>query len=213
MPDMLWYQDQIVADINNDGVADAIVGTEDGYLLAVNTADGSLTWSLPMYAPAGEAMLSDIDGVELLEIVVSTKNGYLYVVDQTLLPGPPNVRDIPMALPIALGLNLESETAADVDTTSVRTAFLAAWDAVDGADGYLVSARTTVSIVRKLLQRLRNSWDDASFQLRQNQKGRPFMGIREWAKGLLNSRRGNFAPWFRTLTKWVLPLPVVEIRA
>ncbi len=123
-----------VADVDNDGVEDAIVGTADGYLMTLRIADGSLIWSLPMRSMVDEPIVADVDADGLNEILVSTGDGYLHMIDQASQESPTVVRDV------ALSYELMPENPnIDVDTTERREALAASWDPVPGAIGYRYS--------------------------------------------------------------------------
>ena len=124
-----------VADIDGDGIEEALVGTGDGYLMALKVTDGSLAWSMNLRYAVGEPIVADVDGDGELEVLVSAMDGYLRMIDQAGLPTPEDVRDVALD---ENGELLAPETDADV--TERRVGLGAAWDAVPGADGYVVSA-------------------------------------------------------------------------
>jgi hypothetical protein len=131
-----------VADIDGDGREEALLGTADGYLMAVKADDGSLLWSLPLYAAVIEAVAADVDGDGLLDILVTTDDGLLHRVGRQSLSPIETVRDT------ALGADLQVISPhIDIDFTEVRTALGAAWDPVPGADGYRVTALNADDVV------------------------------------------------------------------
>jgi len=81
-----------------------------------------------------EPIVADVDADGLNEILVSTGDGYLHMIDQASQESPTVVRDV------ALSYELMPENPTiDVDTTERREALGASWDPVPGALGYRYS--------------------------------------------------------------------------
>jgi len=120
-----------VADIDGDTHEDALVGTADGYLMAIRIDDASLVWSLPLYSQAFEPVVADVDADDLLEVLIATGDGYLHMVDQATLEDIGGVRDVALDDDFAL---VNPDT--DIDITERRVAFGAAWQPVTDATYY-----------------------------------------------------------------------------
>ena len=73
--------DPAVGDVDGDGDDDVVVGGFDGWLYAVDTADGSLTWSLDIGAPVEHVILADVDRDDGIEVLVSSRDGLLRAID------------------------------------------------------------------------------------------------------------------------------------
>lgn len=120
-----------IADIDGDGRDDSILGTNDGFVIALNALDGSVLWSLPVYSSVSETITSDVDGDGLLEILASTSAGEVLVIDQEPISGPSSVFDVKLDDDLSI-----SNPSMDIDETSQIGALAATWDTVDGAIGY-----------------------------------------------------------------------------
>ncbi|HEX08704.1 MAG TPA: DUF11 domain-containing protein, partial [Thermoplasmatales archaeon] len=71
-----------VADIDNDGHKEVVIGSLDGYIYALNGATGALKWK---YRTNGQifssAALANLDNDPQLEVVVGSEGGFLYCLD------------------------------------------------------------------------------------------------------------------------------------
>ncbi len=120
-----------VADIDSDGMDEALFGSSDGYLYAMNLDDFSLLWSLSLGVPVGKPILADTDDDGELEILVPTADGIIQMVDEAALGASTDVRDVDVD---EFGNIADSLT--DLDSLE-RPGYLgASWNAVPDADGY-----------------------------------------------------------------------------
>ncbi len=120
-----------VCDIDGNGTQEVLLGTADGYLMAVSIADGTLVWSLPLRSQVLEPIVADVDNDSQLEILVATGDGYLHMIDQQSLSPPQEVRDVALSYDLVL-----QNPQNDIDVTERREALGASWDPVIGAAGY-----------------------------------------------------------------------------
>ncbi|MBX3245828.1 MAG: VCBS repeat-containing protein [Myxococcales bacterium] len=119
-----------VAGVDGAGRAGVLVGSSDGHLYALDPCTLTLRWALDLRYPVGEAVPADVDGDGVDEIVVSVADGNLYGITNAAYDAP-NVRDIVPGMP-----------DVDVDVIDSVSSLHAAWDPVEGASSYLVSAFT-----------------------------------------------------------------------
>ena len=71
-----------LADIDNDGKLEVMMGSADSYMYALNSEDGTLVWeSNPGGAIWSSPTLGDIDGDGKLEIVFGTYGNHLYALN------------------------------------------------------------------------------------------------------------------------------------
>lgn len=75
----------IAMDVDGDGFEEAVVGTEDGRVYAVNIVDGdegapSLAWYFQVSAAVGALAAAEMDGEPGDELLVSTRDGLVHVV-------------------------------------------------------------------------------------------------------------------------------------
>jgi len=120
-----------VCDVDGDDGEEALVGTADGHLLAVDLADGAVDWDLDLGWRVGAPIVADLDGDGRLDVLVATDDGLLLAVGHADLAAPAQVRDVALDTD---GTLLQPD--ADVDASESRLALGAAWDPVEGATGY-----------------------------------------------------------------------------
>lgn len=116
---------------DEEGGEQFIVGSDDGWLYAVNVRDGSPMWSMPFYAPVGSAMLVSTDDFADAELMVNVANGSSFGFRDGLPPTAP--RDVEVS-----GNEL-TDPETDIDEAFGLTALGVAWDPVEGAEGYEVA--------------------------------------------------------------------------
>jgi hypothetical protein len=68
----------ITGDVDGDGRPEALLGGQDGRLLAVRDG-GEIAWSKAFDGPVGTPLLADLDGDGKVEAVVSVGDGFVYV--------------------------------------------------------------------------------------------------------------------------------------
>jgi hypothetical protein len=73
----------IAVDLDGDAADEIVVGSNDGYLYALATVDGSLKWSLALGAPVVHTIAADIDKDDRIELLVSLADGMLVALDAT----------------------------------------------------------------------------------------------------------------------------------
>lgn len=94
----VWSSPAVV-DIDGDQSVEIIVGSNDGYIYAIND-DGTLLWRFP----TGDAVLSspaigDIDGDGKVEVVVGSRDGNVYAIDdRTVIPDEQDIEARKVAL-------------------------------------------------------------------------------------------------------------------
>lgn len=112
---------------------EALIGSSDGNLYAVDPCDAKLDWAFDMRFAVGDPILADTNGDGADEILVPAADGYLHAVSERTLEAPMEVNDNDpfAALP-----------AADVDEVATADRLGASWSAVTGADGYQVAVLT-----------------------------------------------------------------------
>lgn len=85
----------IAADLDGDGDDEVVLGSDDGYLYALNGADGTLAWSLSLGAPVVHTLAADLDKDDKLELLCALDDGTLVALDATgaytndVQPDPP----------------------------------------------------------------------------------------------------------------------------
>lgn len=130
------------ADLTGAGRPVAVVGSEDGWLYAVDACAGTLTFAVPLGAAVGAVAFGDTNGDGLDEILAAAGDGYLYALAQPPVGAPTNVVDLDPGLNPGLDPVIGPGAPAgdaDVDRIPMGERMAAAWDAVDGADGYRVA--------------------------------------------------------------------------
>ncbi len=115
--------------LTGDGQPAALVPSTDGHLYAVDPCRMRLAWALNFGAPVGEALLADTDGDSEDEIVVTAADGFLYGVDQQVVPSPAYVYENDGQGPV-------TTAAQDVDTAIARDTLYANWASVSAASSY-----------------------------------------------------------------------------
>ncbi len=121
----------ICMDVDGDGVDDIVFGSTDGYLYAVNSVSGVLTWAYSFYYPVGDPIGADIDGDGEAEVLAPVADGYVYLVDNAQVMAVLEVID-----------NAVSDSGdildptVDIDEVEDPTRLAASWDPIPGVDGY-----------------------------------------------------------------------------
>jgi MYXO-CTERM domain-containing protein len=113
-----------------DGRPIAVVGSEDGWLYAIDGCTGDLAFAVPFGAAVGAIAFGDTDGNGKDEIIVAVGDGYLYALKEPPLPAPRWVIDIDPPRGIM---------DEDVDIIDTTTSMTAVWEAVENADGYEIA--------------------------------------------------------------------------
>lgn len=86
----------IAVDLDGDGDDEVVLGSDDGYLYALNGADGTLVWSLPLGAPVVHTIAADLDKDDKIELLCALDDGTLVALDATgayvndVQPDPPD---------------------------------------------------------------------------------------------------------------------------
>jgi uncharacterized protein (TIGR03382 family) len=133
------------ADLAGTGSPRALLGSDDGYLYAVDTcaATPKLEWSLYMRAPVSEAVFGDVDGDKKDEILVGSQDGYLFALGREHLPAPAYVYENDGKGPV-------TSAAKDLDAMEHHDTLYANWAKVPGADAYEYAVITSFgSIITK----------------------------------------------------------------
>lgn len=77
-PAYIFYS-PIIADVNDDGKAEIIIGSANNNIYCLNIDDGSLLWCFPTgYVVDGSAATADINDDGKLEVVVGSRDGKIY---------------------------------------------------------------------------------------------------------------------------------------
>jgi len=85
----------IAVDLDGDGDDEIVLGSDDGYLYALNGADGTLAWSLSLGAPVVHTLAADLDKDDKLELLCALDDGTLVALDASgaytndVQPDPP----------------------------------------------------------------------------------------------------------------------------
>lgn len=116
--------------LQGDGRPTALVGSEDGWLYAVDACTGALAFTVPFGASVGAVAFGDTDGDGNDEVLVAVGDGYLYALEQPPVRAPAWVIDIDPD---------RGGNGVDVDVIHSSTRVSAVWEAVEGADGYEVA--------------------------------------------------------------------------
>ena len=122
-----------------------LVGSDDGYLYAVDTCATTpkLDWAIQMRAPVSEAIFGDTDGDKKDEILVATEDGYLFALGKEHLPAPTFVYEND-------GKGPATTKAQDIDAFEHHSTLYANWSTVAGADAYEYAVITSFgSIITK----------------------------------------------------------------
>lgn len=75
--------DPFEVDVDNNGTEDVVFGSDDGYLYAIRSTDGSLVFAANLDAPVKHVIAANIDSDPQLEILASLATGELVAVDDT----------------------------------------------------------------------------------------------------------------------------------
>jgi len=71
-----------VADIDDDGYQEVVIGSLDGWIYALNGSTGALKWKYDTKKPVySSAALYNLDGDPYLEVVVGSNDTYIYCLD------------------------------------------------------------------------------------------------------------------------------------
>ncbi|MCK4328243.1 VCBS repeat-containing protein [candidate division WOR-3 bacterium] len=87
IPGSHTWNSPAVGDLDNDGDLEVVIFTRSGWVFVLNGLDGSPVWKRRLveypgvYEGQGSPSLGDLDGDFLLEIVIGTWSGVLYVLD------------------------------------------------------------------------------------------------------------------------------------
>jgi hypothetical protein len=73
--------DPIVFDADGNGVDDVIFGSDDGYLYALSSSDGTLTFAVNLSTPVSHVIAANVDLDSQLELVASLSDGRLVGLD------------------------------------------------------------------------------------------------------------------------------------
>lgn len=112
---------------------EALVGSTDGYLYALDPCSAALDWAYDLRFAVGDPIFADTSGDGVDEILVPAADGYVHALGQRVLVAPTEVNDNDPfgAIP-----------AADIDEVATFDRLAASWGAVAGAEGYQVSVTT-----------------------------------------------------------------------
>ena len=133
------------ADLAGSGSPRTLLGSDDGYLYAVDpcAATPKLDWSLYMRAPVGEAVFGDTDGDKKDEILVGSQDGYLFALGREHLPAPAHVYENDGTGPV-------TSAAKDLDAIEHHDTLYGNWAKVAEADAYEYAVITSYgSIITK----------------------------------------------------------------
>lgn len=123
-----------VADINGDEVPEHLVGLSDGWLYALRVDTGEPIWSIFFKASVSSPIVADLDDDDRLEVLVATADSRLIAIDDATIEAPTEAREV-----LLDDTNTPLAVDEDIDLWGRRDALGAAWDPVEGADGYLVT--------------------------------------------------------------------------
>jgi MYXO-CTERM domain-containing protein len=74
-------RDPVALDVNGDGIDDVVFGSDDGYLYALSSVDGSLLFAVNLGTPVTHVIAANIDLDPALELVASLSDGRLVAID------------------------------------------------------------------------------------------------------------------------------------
>ncbi|MBK7579897.1 MAG: VCBS repeat-containing protein [Myxococcales bacterium] len=86
----------IAVDLDGDGDDELVLGSDDGYLYALDGATGALVWSLSLGAPVVHVIAADLDKDDKVELLCAVDDGTLVAIDATgsytndVQPDPPD---------------------------------------------------------------------------------------------------------------------------
>jgi len=115
------------ANIDGDDHEDAIIGSSDGHLVAIDVETGALVWALDMVDALASPSVADIDDDGDLDIVVTAGSGVLSVIDHNPLNPPAGVMDI------GFGSGGGILWGEDVDYSPYTDRIAVQWSAASGA--------------------------------------------------------------------------------
>jgi MYXO-CTERM domain-containing protein len=117
----------------------AVVGSDDGWLYAVDACAAELWFAVPLGAAVGAIAFADTNADGLDEILAAAGDGHLYALAQPPIAAPALVIDVePGAAPLPGAVDGVPDVD-DVDEVRVLDRMAAVWQAVPGADGYQVA--------------------------------------------------------------------------
>jgi MYXO-CTERM domain-containing protein len=124
------------ADLAGTGRPMAVVGSDDGWLYAVDACAAELAFAVPLGAAVGAIAFADTNADGLDEILAAAGDGHLYALAQPPIAAPALVLDLePGAARLPGGI----DGVSDVDQVRALDRMAAVWQAVPGADGYQVA--------------------------------------------------------------------------
>ena len=118
------------ADLAGTGQPIAVVGSEDGWLYAVDACTGDLAFAVPFGAAVGAVAFGDTNGDGRDELLAAVDDGYLYALAQPPVAAPASVIDLDPAM---------DSGDTDVDLIGAGARMAARWEAVPDADAYQVA--------------------------------------------------------------------------
>lgn len=124
----------VVGDVNGDGREEALLGSADGYLLALDALNGTLVFSLNLNAPVSEPILADVDHDGKLDILVGTGDGQLHMISGSSLSSVGGVRAVALNDDLSLG-----DTSVAITQSEYGDALGCAWDLPAAASGAFVT--------------------------------------------------------------------------
>lgn len=127
------------ADLTGAGHPVAVVGSDDGWLYAVDACSATLAFAVPFGAAVGAIAFGDTDGDGLDELLAAAGDGYLYALAQPPIAAPAAVIDVAPGQ-AGNGDAGDLDETSDIDETGALDRMAAIWEPVPGADGYRVAA-------------------------------------------------------------------------
>ncbi|WP_428261713.1 MYXO-CTERM sorting domain-containing protein [Haliangium sp.] len=119
-------------DLTGAGRPVAVLGSEDGWLYAVDGCTAELAFAVPLGAAVGAVAFADSDGDGKDEILAAAGDGFLYALAEAPIAAPAVVVDVDPAAAL-------DPEPVDIDVAVARDRMAARWSSVDGADGYQVA--------------------------------------------------------------------------
>lgn len=126
------------ADLTGSGRPVAVVGSDDGWLYAVDACSATLAFAVPFDAAVGAIAFGDTNGDGLDELLAAAGDGYLYALAQPPIAAPAAVIDVAPGQAGTGDLD-EAPDVGDIDETDALDRMAAIWQPVPGADGYHVA--------------------------------------------------------------------------
>jgi MYXO-CTERM domain-containing protein len=124
------------ADLAGTGRPIAVVGSDDGWLYAVDACAAELAFAVPLGTAVGAIAFADTNADGLDEILAAAGDGHLYALAQPPIAAPALVIDVE---PGAARLPGDIDEVSDIDQVRALDRMAAVWQAVPGADGYQVA--------------------------------------------------------------------------